>query len=70
MDGYKIILIPLYVVLVGMIAFLVYVVSIPFWSDSKKVCEYWEKQNREIVCIKETTYFCLEKECSLGSDIK
>lgn len=44
--------------------FLIYLLSIPFWSDTKKACDLWEEQNGKKVCIKETTYFCLERECS------
>jgi hypothetical protein len=54
----------LYTILFISIIILIILVSIPFWSDTKKVCEYWEKQNGEMVCIKETIVFCLEKECS------
>lgn len=53
----------LYVVMFLSLIFLIWVFTIPIWSDSKKVCEYWEKQNGEMVCIKETTYFCLKTEC-------
>ena len=42
----------------------VYVISIPFWSDTKRVCDLWEEQNGKIVCVKEVTAFCLERECS------
>lgn len=68
MDGYKIALVPLFLILAGLTIYLMYLISIPFWSDSKKICKYWEKENGEMICIKETLYFCLEKECSLGSD--
>lgn len=51
----------LYTILIILIINLIILISIPFWSDTKKVCEYWEKQNGEMVCIKETTVFCLER---------
>ena len=51
-----------------LIIIFLWLISIPIWSDSKKVCEYWEEQNGKMVCIQEVTYFCLERECSLGSD--
>lgn len=54
----------LYLIIIILTIELIFLVSIPFWSDSKKVCEYWEKQNEEMVCIQEKTIFCLERECS------
>lgn len=55
---------PLLVVFTLMITCLIFVLSIPFWSDTKKVCKYWEEQDGKMVCIQEETVFCLEKECS------
>ena len=63
-DISKALLIILGIMLIFTLTFLIYVISIPFWSDTQKVCEYWEKQNGEIVCVKETIVFCLERECS------
>lgn len=42
----------LYTILIISIIKLIILVSIPFWSDTKKVCECWEKQNGGMVCIK------------------
>lgn len=53
----------LYIVIFLLLIPLIWFFTIPVWSDSKKVCEYWEKQNGEMVCIKETTLFCLKIEC-------
>lgn len=63
-DEYKILLIFLSLLATITFIFLIYWLSIPFWSDTKKVCDLWEEQNGKIVCVKEVTAFCLERECS------
>lgn len=40
---------------------VVWLASIPFWSESKKVCKYWEKKDGNMQCIQETIFYCLGK---------
>lgn len=64
MNEDRLILFILEIGLIFSIIAIIWLLSIPIWSDSKKVCKYWENQGNQMVCIQETTIFCLERECS------
>lgn len=51
----------LFTILSTFIIALVLLISIPFWSESKKVCKYWEKKDGNMQCIQETIFYCLGK---------
>ena len=63
-DDYTVLIAFLSILAIISLIFLIFVLSIPFWSDTKKVCDLWEEQNGEIVCVREVAAFCLERECS------
>ena len=53
----------LLIICIPLTALFILFLTVPIWSDSKRVCEYWEKQDTDMVCIKETTLYCLKLEC-------